>query len=220
MGRSLLITNRECICANLKRSIMSTNEKKPSIIGKFYNWFTAWAQKPQAEKALVGFTFIEAIIFPIPPDPLLMAMVFNKPKRWVRYASITVVATIAGGIVGYLIGVSLFETAGQWLIDTYNLQEYYVSLGESFQNNTFLAVLTAAMTPIPYKIITLSAGAFDVNFLSFIIASVIGRSARFFGVAYLAKYLGVKHKDKVEEYIDAISITLLILVVLAAILLS
>ncbi len=199
---------------------MSTNDKKPSIIRKFYNWFTAWAQKPQAEKALVGFTFVEAIIFPIPPDPLLMAMVFNKPKRWVRYASITVVATIVGGIIGYLIGVGLFETVGRWLIDTYDLQEYYVSLGESFQNNTFLAVLTAAMTPIPYKIITLSAGAFDVNFFSFIAASVIGRSARFFGVAYLAKWLGAKHKEKIEKYIDAISITLLVLIVIVVVLLS
>ena len=188
--------------------------KKPSVFRKFYNWFTAWAQKPQAEKALAGFTFIEALFFPIPPDPLLMAMVFNKPKRWIRYASIATVATILGGILGYLIGLGLFETVGQWVVDTYHLQDHYDSLGESFQSNGFIAVLTAAMTPIPYKIITLSAGAFHVNFFSFIVASIIGRSARFFGVAYLSKWLGVNHKDKIEKYIDLLSVTLLVLVVI------
>lgn len=192
---------------------MSTSETTPSVFKRVYNWFTAWAQKPQAEKALAGFTFFEAIIFPIPPDPLLMAMVFNKPKRWMRYALITTVATLVGAIVGYLIGQGLFETVGQWLIDTYHLEDEYKSLGESFQSNGFLAVLTAAMTPIPYKIITLSAGAFDVNFFSFIIASVIGRSARFFGVAYLSQWLGVKYKDKIEKYIDLLSLILIAVVV-------
>lgn len=196
------------------------NEKKPSVFRRFYNWFTAWAEKPQAEKALAGFTFFEAIIFPIPPDPLLMAMVFNKPKRWARYASITVAATIIGGTVGYLIGQGLFETVGQWLIETYHLEDEYKTLGESFQNNSFLAVLAAAMTPIPYKIITLSAGAFDVNFFSFIIASVIGRSVRFFGVAYLAKWLGMKYKDKIEKYIDLLSLLLIAIVVIIILILS
>lgn len=197
-----------------------TEEKKPSVIRRFYNWFMAWAEKPTAEKALAGFTFIEAIFFPIPPDPLLMAMVFNKPKRWVRYATITLTATILGGIVGYLAGIGLFETLGEWIIETYHLQEEYAALGESFQNNDFIAVLTAAMTPIPYKIITLSAGAFEVNFISFLVASIIGRGARFFGVAYLAKWLGAKYKDRIEKYIDAISIALLILIILLIILLT
>ncbi len=188
--------------------------KKPSVFRKFYNWFTAWAQKPQAETALAGFTFIEALFFPIPPDPLMMAMVFNKPNRWIRYASIATAATILGGIIGYLVGLGLFETVGQWVVDTYHLQDHYDSLGESFQNNSFIAVLTAAMTPIPYKIITLSAGAFHVNFLSFIIASIIGRSIRFFGVAFLAKWLGSKYKDQIEKYIDLISITLIVLVII------
>jgi membrane protein YqaA with SNARE-associated domain len=199
---------------------MGKENKKPSIFRRFYNWFMAWAEKPTAEKALAGFTFIEAIFFPIPPDPLLMAMVFNKPKRWVRYATITLIATIIGGVVGYLAGIGLFETLGEWIVETYHLQEEYDALGRSFQDNDFIAVLTAAMTPIPYKIITLSAGAFDVNFISFLVASVIGRGARFFGVAYLAKWLGVKYKDRIEKYIDAISIGILILVVLAILLIT
>lgn len=190
---------------------MQTDKPKGSIIRRFYNWFTDWAQKPQAEGALFGFTFIEAIIFPIPPDPLLMAMVFNKPRRWVRYATITVFATLGGGIIGYLFGWGLFASVGSWIIDTYHLQEQYASLGQAFQDNGFISVLAAAMTPIPYKIITISAGAFKINFLSFFFASVIGRSLRFFGVAYLAKFLGVNYKDQIEKYIDIISVVLIIL---------
>lgn len=197
-----------------------SENKKPSIIRRFYNWFTDWAQKPQAEGALFGFTFIEAIIFPIPPDPLLMAMVFNKPKRWIRYATITVIATLVGGVVGYLFGWGLFASVGSWIIDTYHLQEQYEALGQSFQDNGFLAVLAAAMTPIPYKIITISAGAFKVNFFSFFIASIIGRGLRFFGVAYLAKFLGVKYKNQIEKYIDAISIVLVVLAIGVIVLIS
>ncbi len=192
---------------------MQTDKPKVTIIRRFYNWFTNWAQKPQAEGALFGFSFIEAIFFPIPPDPLLMAMVFNKPNRWVRYATITVIATITGGMIGYLFGWGLFASVGSWVIDTYHLQDEYDALGQSFQDNGFLAVLAAAMTPIPYKIITISAGAFKVNFFSFLIASVVGRSLRFFGVAYLAKFLGVRYKDQIEKYIDIISIVLVVVAV-------
>lgn len=195
-------------------------EKKPSVFRRFYKWFTDWAQKPQAEWALFGFSFIEAIIFPIPPDPLLIAMVFNKPKLWLRYATITVIATITGGIVGYLFGWGLFESLGNWIINTYHLQDQYASLGQSFQDNGFLAVLAAAMTPIPYKIITISAGAFKINFFSFFFASVVGRTLRFFGVAYLAKFLGIKYKDQIEKYIDVISVAIIVLAIIVLVLLS
>lgn len=195
-----------------------SSDKKPSVFRRFYNWFVKWGEKPEAEKALAGFSFIEAIIFPIPPDPLLMAMVFNKPNRFVRYATITAVFSIVGGIIGYFFGWALFESVGSWIIDTFSLHEAYVSLGASFQNNGFIAVLAAAMTPIPYKIITISAGAFKVNFLSFILASIIGRSLRFFGVSYLAKFLGVKYKQSIERYIDAISVVLIVLLIIVVVL--
>jgi membrane protein YqaA with SNARE-associated domain len=183
-------------------------------IRSLYAWFTGWADKPQAETALVNFTVAEAIIFPIPPDPLLIALVFAKAERWWRLALKTTIASIFGGIVGYLVGVGLFETLGQWLLDTLGGHDEYIELGERFREGTFLAVLAAALTPIPYKLITLSAGAFGVNFGSFLLASILGRGLRFFGVSYLARYLGRKHKDKIEQYIDIISIIVVVLVVL------
>jgi len=193
---------------------MEEDTKPKSPIRRLYQWFLQWADKPNAEKALFGFSFAESSFFPIPPDPLLMAMVFAKTKRWIRYAAITTVASILGGIRGIIIGVGLFESLGNWILDTYHLHEEYAELGVNYENNAFVAVLAAAMTPIPYKIITISAGAFKINFVSFIIASIIGRSARFFGVSALASYLGKKHKEKIERYIDFISLGLVILLVL------
>jgi membrane protein YqaA with SNARE-associated domain len=184
------------------------------MIRRTYNWFTEWAIKPQATSALFAFSLAEAIIFPIPPDPLLIAMVFNEYKKWVRYALITTVASIIGGIIGYGVGWGLFETFGQWILDTFHLQEGYIELGKAFSEGTFIAVLTAALTPIPFKLITLTAGAFQVNFFIFLISAVIGRSSRFFGVAYLAKYLGRSHKELIERYINLISIGLVLVIAL------
>jgi membrane protein YqaA with SNARE-associated domain len=179
---------------------------------RLYNWFLGWADKPNSERALVGFSVAEAIFFPIPPDPLLMALVFAKPKRWWQLALKTTIASLLGGIVGYFVGRLLFEGFGQWLLDTYHLQAQYESLGNSFRSGTFIAVLAAAMTPIPYKLVTLTAGAFYVNFFIFLLASAIGRSSRFFAVAYLSSRIGANHRDKIERYIDGISIALLLLV--------
>lgn len=183
-------------------------------IRNLYAWFTGWADKPQAETALVSFTLAEAVIFPIPPDPLLIALVFAKAERWWKLALKTTVASIVGGIVGYMVGVGLFETFGQWLLDTNHWHDEYAKLGAAFAGGTFIAVLTAALTPIPYKLITLTAGAFSVHFGLFLLASIIGRGLRFFGVSYLARYLGKRHKDKIEQYIDVISIVVVLLAVI------
>ena len=187
--------------------------KKPSLAKRTYDWFISWAEKPQADKALAGFAFAESSVFPIPPDPLLMALVFAKTKQRLRLALITTLASVLGGALGYLIGWGLFESIGQWLLDTYDLHHQYLSLGESFQNNGFIAVLTAALTPIPYKIITISAGGFKISFWIFMLASVIGRGTRFFAVGYLAAYLGAKHKEKIERYINFLSIVIVVLLI-------
>lgn len=173
-----------------------------------------WAEKPHAERALQGFSVIEAIFFPIPPDPLLMALVFAKPKRWLVLAARTIAASLLGGIVGYLFGRLLFAGFGDWLLDTYHLHSQYQDLGAKFRDGAFLAVLAAALTPIPYKLITLTAGAFHVNFVIFLLASLIGRGLRFTGVAYLASHIGNNHRDKIERYIDGLSLALLALILM------
>lgn len=182
-------------------------------IKALYAWTTKWAQHKHAERYLAGITAAEGVFFPIPTDPLLMAMVFTKPNKWVRYGLITVFSSVIGGIIGYSIGFGLFESVGQWVLDAFHLQEEYVSLSQSFQENATLAVFTAALTPVPYKLITLTSGALLVNFGVFVVASILGRGARFMGVAFLARVLGKRYKEQIEKYIDIISLILVAIII-------
>ncbi len=186
-----------------------------SKIHQLYAWTAKWAQTTHAMRALIGLSFAESSFFPVPPDPLLMAMVFSKGKDWVRLAIYTTVASVLGGIFGYVLGATVFDSIGNWLIEAYSLQEDLITVERWFRDYSFIAVLGAAFTPIPYKIFTLSAGFFAVSFPGFVLASIIGRGGRFFAVSALANYLGKRHKEKIEKYIDFVSIGLLVLLILA-----
>lgn len=183
-------------------------------IRRLYGWVVAWAETKQAEKALGGIAFAESSFFPIPPDPLLIAMTIAQPKKYLRFAAICTLGSIVGGIIGYTIGWGLYETVGQWIIDTYHLQESFEALGIRYSDNAFLTIFTAAFTPIPYKLITIAAGVFQVNIFMLIIASLLGRGGRFFLVATLLHHFGQRYKDKIERYIDVISIVFVLLIVL------
>lgn len=178
-----------------------------------YKWVVSWAEKPEADAALAGIAFAESSFFPIPPDPLLIALVTAKPRKYLRFATIALIASVLGGIFGYFIGVALFDTVGQWVINTYHLQSQFDLLGTRYNENAFLTIFTAAFTPIPYKIITIAAGVFEVNFFSFVLASIIGRGGRFFTVATLMKIFGAKYKDTIEKYIDIFSLLFVILLI-------
>ena len=116
-------------------------------IKQLYRSIIAWGR---TEKALFILAFAESSFFPIPPDPILMNMTLAKPDRWKRYALITTLASVLGGIMGYVIGLALFESVGQWIIDTYNLQDEFTEIGEIFKDNGLVAIFAAAITPIPY----------------------------------------------------------------------
>ena len=179
-----------------------------------YSWMVGFAETKNAERALAGFAFIESSFFPIPPDPLLIATTTVQPKKWVRFATICTVFSVLGGLLGYLIGMLLFESVGQWVISTYHLESEFINLKESFQDNGFLAIFAAAFTPIPYKLITISAGVVNLNIVVFIVASIVGRAGRFFLVAFLMHKLGEKYKDQIEKYIDVLSLAFLALIIL------
>jgi membrane protein YqaA with SNARE-associated domain len=184
------------------------------FIRKMYKWVIGWAEKPQAEKALGAIAVAESSFFPIPPDPLLITMTLAKPKRYLRFAAICTVGSVVGGVLGYLIGVGLFETVGQWIIDTYSLQEDFIKVGELYAANAALALFTAAFTPIPYKLFTIAAGVFAINFPQFVLASLVGRGARFFLVATLMYHFGKRYKDKIEKYVDILSLIFVALIIL------
>lgn len=184
---------------------------------RLYGWVNGWAGSRQATKALAAISFAESSFFPIPPDPLLIAMTTVQPKKYMRFATICTAGSILGGIFGYVLGVGLFESVGRPIVDFYHLQDKFVLLGQRYDQNAFLTVFTAAFTPIPYKLITLAAGVFKVNFFAFLLASILGRGARFFLVATLMHHFGKRYKDKIEQYIDALSLGFVALLILGVV---
>lgn len=191
------------------------NEQKTkprSPIKRLYNWTVKWSQHRHALRALTVMSFAESSFFPVPPDPLLLTMTFTKPKKWLKYAGITTAASVIGGIFGYLIGLLLFESLGTWIIDSLHLQHEFVAVGEWYDRYAFWAVLAAAFSPIPYKLFTIAGGVFRINFFGFLLASIIGRGGRFFLVAFLSKTLGSRYREKIEHYIDYISLATVVLI--------
>lgn len=145
---------------------------------------------PNAGRWLFLVSFAESSFFPIPPDLLLMPIVARLRSRWLYYAVITTVASVIGGMFGYLIGAVFFNIVGAFLVKTYHLEKELEYVSTLFQQNAFWAIFTAAFTPIPYKLFTIAGGLFKINFLIFVIASILGRGMRFFAVAYLMKLFG------------------------------
>lgn len=186
-------------------------------INRYTKWVIGYSKKQDAEKALAGFSFAESSIFPIPIDPLLAAMVSLKPEKTVRFVHIAAITSILGALLGYFIGAVLMDTVGDWLVRSFDIQDGFMRLGESYANNAFLAVLAAAFTPIPYKIITISAGAFSIALAPFVFASIIGRYARYSLVGWFSRIVGVRYRDKIEYFINLLSLAVLALIILVVI---
>ena len=149
------------------------------------------ADSPNAKWWLFLISFAEASFFPIPSDFLLIAILGSRQgHKWIYYSFITTVGSVLGGVFGFVIGYLLFDSVGQFLINTYNLEQYLTITQELFMQNAFWAIFIAGFTPIPYKIFTISAGFFGVSFLIFVVASIASRLLRFFAVGYIMKAFG------------------------------
>ena len=175
-------------------------------IRKLYDWILHWAETPFGPIALFLLSFSEASFFPIPPDVLLIALALGLRKKALKFAFICSIASILGGIAGYLIGHYLW-----WDGDVYTAfasfffnnipgfsEQLFLNIQEQYNIHGFMIIFTAGFTPIPYKIFTISAGAFDISFPMFAVASAISRSARFFIVSLLI----LKFGEKIREFID------------------
>jgi len=155
-----------------------------------WKWFQERAHSKHAEVWLGILSFSESSFFLIPPDVLLIAMLAAGAERWVRYALLTSGASVLGALFGYAIGLWLFEPIAAPLISVYHLADEFAYVGALYTDSVFWVVLTAAFTPIPFKVFVLSAGFFAVPFTPFLFAAVLGRSSRFFLVAFLAHRYG------------------------------
>ena len=150
-----------------------------------YDKALVWAKHRHAERYLFGLSFTESVIFPIPPDVMLAPMALAEREKAWRFAWLTTIASVLGGIAGYLLGYWLFEPVVQPLIDHFGYQELFGKVSEWFKNYGVWIVFIAGFSPIPYKLFTVSAGLMQMAFIPFVIASFIGRASRFFLVSAL-----------------------------------
>lgn len=174
------------------------------------DWFVARAQTAHTRAWLIGISFSEASFFLVPPEALLLPILFADGRRWIYFATITTISSVLGGIFGYAIGFFLFDVIGGIIIETYHLQAQMDHVATLYQDNAFWAIFTAAFTPIPYKVFTLSAGFFSVNLAVFIIASIIGRGTRFFIVSFIAYKYGTTLGALIFKYFNVISLVVVV----------
>lgn len=173
------------------------------LFGPLYERVLGWAAHPHAERYLGALSFAESSFFPIPPDVMLAPMCLaNRASAW-RYAGITTLASLLGGVAGYLIGYFLFEAIEPWLHSA-GYWPAYLRGRAWFDTWGVWAVFVAGFSPIPYKIFTISAGVAVLNFPGFVIASLIGRGARFFLVAAFVVAGGARMETMVSTYIERI----------------
>ena len=171
------------------------------IFGPLYERVLGWSRHPHAERYLGAMSFAESSFFPIPPDVMLAPMCLAAPGRAWRYAAITTVASVIGGIAGYGIGLLLFEAIEPWLRTSHYWSAYLTSR-EWFDSYGVWVVFVAGFSPIPYKVFTIAAGVATLNPLLFVIASAVGRGARFFLVAGLIRAGGARFEAGLRQHVE------------------
>ncbi len=194
-----------------QEAILASHPPRVSLIRRLYNWTVGWAHRPSGTWALFGIAFIESSFFLIPPDVLLLALCVGSPKRSFWFALVCSAGSVLGGMFGYLVGATAWHALQGFFIPYVFSQELFDKVQVLYQGNAFVAVLTAAFTPIPYKVFTVAAGVFDVNFWTLVSASFIGRSARFFLVGGFLYFFGPPVKALLEKYFDWFAWALLFL---------
>ncbi len=182
---------------------------------KLYFWTLHWADTRYALPALVILSFAESSFFPIPPDILLMAMCFARPQKWLLYSAWCTAASVAGGVLGWYLGWGFWELTKGFFFDIVPgfTPGVFDKVQHLYQDNAFLAILTAAFTPIPYKVFTVAAGVCAVSIPTLIAASILGRGGRFFLVGGIIRFFGPKAKPFLEKNFEWATVLLLVLFV-------
>ena len=178
-----------------------------------YDWTMAKAAHPKAVWWLAFFCFIESSFFPIPPHPLLGLMCLAEPKKAIRFAAVATVASVIGGLFGYAIGYFLYEAVGAWMIGALGLSESFPVAACYIREQGALAVFFAAGTPVPFKLMTITAGFIEMNLLTFTIAALAGRALIFMVVGVLFQVFGAPIKRVIDKYLGWVTTAFVVLVV-------
>jgi len=171
------------------------------MIRRLYNWTMSLAATRYARMGLATISFLESSIFPIPPDVLLIPMVLADRANWWKNALICTLASILGALLGYAIGMFLYETVGQPILALYGKEDSFEKVSAWYNTYGGWGVLFAAVTPFPYKVLTIFSGATGLNLATFVLVSIVGRSMRFFAVAFLLYRFGEPIRLFIEKYL-------------------
>ncbi|RFC62595.1 DedA family protein [Fulvimarina endophytica] len=169
------------------------------MLRRLYDWVMSLAATRHAERALAAISFIESSIFPIPPDVLLIPMVLANRARWFRIAVVCTVSSVLGAFLGYAIGYFFFELIGQPILQLYGKADSFAEMTARYNEWGAWAVLFAAVTPFPFKVLTIFSGVTGLNLALFALVSLIGRAARFFLVAWLLHRFGAPIQTFIEK---------------------
>ena len=184
------------------------------MLRPLYDWCIDAAGKPHATWILGAVSFAESSFLPVPPDVMLIPMALARPDRAWRYAVVCTVASVAGGMLGYLIGALLYDSIGQWIVHVWGYGDKMESIRQAFADYGAWIIVGKGVTPIPYKIITIASGFAGYNFGWFVALSVLTRGVRFFAEAFLLRRYGPRAREIIEKRLGFwVTIGALVLVV-------
>ncbi len=191
-----------------------------TIFKKLYDWVLQWAETPYAMPALFLLAFSESSFFPVPPDVLLIALALSLPKKAFRYAAICTFGSVLGGMAGYFIGYQLMDMLGIPILGFYGVMDKYEYIQALYIKYDAWAVGIAGFTPIPYKVFTIAAGAFKIDFSVFVLASIVGRAGRFFLVAGFIYFFGPAIKKFIDKYFNLLTLIFIVLLIVGFLLIK
>jgi membrane protein YqaA with SNARE-associated domain len=184
------------------------------MLRRIYDWCVAAADKPYALWVLGAVSFAESSFFPVPPDIMLLPMSLARPQRAWLFAALCTVASVAGGMLGYAIGAVLYDSVGHWLISLYGLGDKVDAFRAGYAEYGAWIILLKGLTPIPYKLVTITSGFAGYNIWLFVLCSIIARGGRFFAVAVLLNRYGETIRAEIEKRLGLWVALLAIVIVL------
>ena len=190
----------------MTRSAPEVTPARKGPVRRLYDWMLHWAETPHGPVALAGLSAAESSFFPIPPDPLLVALALGASKKALRFAAICTAASVVGGLIGYLIGAGLWGALAEPFFRYVPgvTPEAFERVRSLYDRYDFWAIFLAGLTPLPYKVFTIAAGVASMALLPFTLASLVGRGARFFLVAGLMAWGGERMEGALRKYVDRI----------------
>ena len=183
------------------------------MLRRTYDWCIASADKPYALWILAAVAFAESSFFPVPPDIMLLPMSLARPQRAWLFAALCTVASVAGGVLGYAIGALLYDSLGHWLIQLYGLGDKVDAFRASYAEWGAVIILLKGLTPIPYKLVTITSGFAGYNIWLFILLSIITRGARFYIEAVILNRWGDWIRERIERHLTLFVILFLVVLV-------